>query len=265
MSDKIISKSGERFRAIFWGFTAIIGFLILWQVLVISTDIGKLIPAPIEVLKFFFKSIYKPVGKYPIQIHALVSLRRVMVGYMLGIVLGTTAGIAMGVSKIFSAIFKPIFEMLRPIPTIAWIPLSILWFGVGELSKYFIIFISTFVILTLNSFAGVKQTDPILVGAAKMLGAKDSQIFSKVILPSCVPNIFAGMQTALSASWMSVIAAEMIKSSEGVGWMITAGQETANTVQILAGMVAIAVMGYLMATIMRMAEGRLLAWNVRKT
>ena len=258
-SDFLNTKSA----AILFAALSIITFLIVWQLSVTFSRIGKLIPGPISVLEFFFDSFVKPIGRYTILKHAYISLRRVMIGYLTGIVLGVIAGVGMGVSKSFEAIFKPIFEMLRPIPTIAWIPIAILWFGVGETQKHFIIFYGTFANVTLNSYAGVLRVDPILLGAAKMLGASDRQLLPKVILPASVPSIFAGMHFGLSAGWMGVIAAEMVKSSEGLGWTIIMGQEIANTTQILAGMIAIAVIGFLLATGMRLFERRLCKWNER--
>jgi len=252
-----------RFAAILFAVLSIITFLLVWHLSVSLTRIGKLIPPPLAVLEFFFKSFVKPIGTYTIVEHTLISLRRVMIGYIMGVTLGVIAGVGMGVSKTFEAIFKPIFEMLRPIPTIAWIPLVILWFGVGETQKHFIIFYGTFVNVTLNAYSGVMRVDTVLMGAAKMLGATDNQLLLKVILPATVPSIFAGMQTGLSAGWMGVIAAEMVKSSEGLGWTIIMGQETANTTQILAGMVAIAIIGLLLATVMRVLERRLCRWNER--
>ena len=238
-------------------------FLCIWQFTVSFTRVGVLLPGPIEVIQFFFASFYRPIGRHTMPMHALYSLRRVLVGYSIGVSLGVIFGVGMGVSKYFEAIFKPIFEMLRPIPTIAWIPIAILWFGVGDLSKYFIIFYGTFANVTLNSYAGVKRVDPVLLGAAKMLGATDRQLLPMVILPATVPSIFAGMQTGLSAGWMGVIAAEMIRSTEGLGWIIIMGQEVANTPQILGGMVAIAIFGFLLATGMRILERKILRWNER--
>ena len=258
-SDFINTKTA----AILFGTLSIVTFLIVWQLSISFTRVGLLLPGPFEVLEFFFRSFVKPIGRHTILEHTLISLRRVMVGYGIGIALGVFVGVGMGVSKTFEAIFKPIFEMLRPIPTIAWIPMAILWFGVGEMSKYFIIFYGTFANVTLNAYSGVQRVDPVLLGAAKMLGSTDRQLLPKVILPATVPSIFAGMQTGLSAGWMSVIAAEMVKSSEGLGWTIIMGQEIANTPQILGGMVAIAVIGLFLATGMRLLERRLCKWNER--
>ena len=252
-----------RSAAILFACLSIITFLIVWQLSITFTRIGVLIPGPLAVLKFFFVSFVKPIGRLTIIEHALISLRRVMVGYLIGVSLGILFGVGMGVSRTFESFFRPIFEMLRPIPTIAWIPIAILWFGVGETQKHFIIFYGTFANVTLNSYAGVQRVDQILLGAAKMLGATDRQLLPKVIFPASVPSIFAGMHFGLSAGWMGVIAAEMVKSSEGLGWTIIMGQETANTTQILAGMVAIALIGFLLATGMRLLERRLCKWNER--
>jgi len=258
-SDFLYTKTA----AVSFAALSIFTFLIVWQLSISFSKVGILMPGPLAVLELFFKSFVKPIGRHTILEHAAISLRRVMIGYCVGIVCGVIIGVGMGVSRTFEAIFKPIFEMLRPIPTIAWIPLAILWFGVGETQKHFIIFYGTFVNVTLNAYSGVMRVDPVLIGAAQMLGAADRQLLPKVILPATVPSIFAGMQTGLSAGWMGVIAAEMVRSSEGLGWTIIMGQETANTTQILAGMVAIAIIGFLLATTMRNLERRLCKWNER--
>ena len=180
---------------------------------------------------------------------------------MVATVLGIIVGIAIGTSRYAEAIIKPLFELIRPIPPIAWIPLVILWFGVGELPKYTIIFIGSFTNVTLNAYTGAQRVDPQLIGCAKMLGTSDRDIFLRVILPSSLPQIFAGMQVALSTAWMAVLAAEMIGAQEGCGWIILRGSDTTNIPLVLVGMVVIGVVGLLLATIMRIAERRLCAWN----
>lgn len=248
---------------VLWAFIAIATVLTVWQMIVSFTAVKSLMPGPIEVLRFFFKSFVEPIGRYTIPQHVGYSLLRVVIGYSCACVAGIVVGVAMGMSKLFRAIIRPVFEMLRPIPPIAWIPLAILWLGIGEITKYFIIFIGCFTVVTLNSFAGATQVDPTLIGAAKMLGADDRQIFLKIILPSATPQIFSGLQVALSTSWMAVLTAEMVRSAEGTGWIIIMGSETGNTTQILAGMITIGVMGFLIAELMHALERRLCSWNVR--
>lgn len=249
-----------------WGaVAAFVGFIVIWQLAVSFTAIGRMIPAPVEVFSYFFRSCVTPIGKeYTLPVHALISLKRIVIGYAAAVILGIACGIGIAMSRTFNAIFKPLFELIRPIPTLAWIPLALVWFGSGEMSKYFIVFYGAFANIVINTHAGISSVDPVLIGAARMLGAKENQLLTTVILPASVPHIFSGMQIALSASLMGVIASEMVKANEGVGWVIFAAQETGNTVQILAAMVAIAILGFVIATAMRAVERKLCAWNEQK-
>ena len=117
--------------------------------------------------------------------------------------------------------------------------------------------------IVLNSYDGTSKADPRLIGAAQLLGANKGQIFLQIILPSATPYIFAGLQVSLSTSWMAVLAAEMISSYEGVGWIINMGMNTGDTVLILVGMISIAIVGFALANLMRVLERRLCAWTVR--
>ncbi len=239
------------------------GLLLIWYLAVRYTNLNKVMPSPFEVFAFVGSSFVKNIGSRILPFHILASLKRVFVGYFLACIIGIPLGIILGCSRTGKAVIKPIFELLRPIPGLAWIPLAILWFGIGESSKYFIICVSAIVSIILNSYSGASQVDPILTGAAKMLGARPIQIFFYITLPSSVPQIFAGLQVGLSSSWMAVIAAEMIRASEGAGWIITTGMESGNTVQILSGMISIGLVGLLLASLLRLMERGLCAWNIQ--
>ncbi len=258
---KILRKSKS--EAISYGIFSIVGFVLLWALLVEFTDVKKVMPNPFIVFEALMKSFTNAIGTQVLPVHILYSLKRVFTGYILACIIGIPVGIIMGYSKLGEAIIKPIFELLRPIPGLAWIPLAILWFGIGETPKYFIICVSASVSIILNSYSGAKQADEVLIGAAKMLGANKLQIFLNITLPCAVPQIFAGLQVGLSSSWMAVIAAEMIRSGEGTGWIITTGMESGNTVQILVGMVSIGVVGLLLANLLRSIERRLCSWNIQ--
>ena len=214
-----------------------------------------------RVIRLLFTSFFEPIGRYTIYGHLYYSLRRVLVGYTVAAVSGIVVGLSMGTSRYAEAIIKPLFELIRPIPPIAWIPLVILWFGVGELPKYAIIFIGSFTNITLNAYTEAQRVDPTLIGCARMLGTSDRDIFLRVILPSSLPQIFAGMQVALSTAWMAVLAAEMVGAQEGCGWIILRGSDTINIPLVLVGMVVIGVVGLVLATLMRAAERRLCSWN----
>ena len=238
-------------------------FLCVWQMAVVFTKAGLVLAGPVETLGAFFTAVFKPIGTHTIEGHILWSLSRVMIGFALGSFTGTVLGILMGWYRPVSALFRPIFELIRPIPPIAWIPLSIVWFGLGESSKYFLIFYSAFCAVTMNAFSGVRSVDPELMGAARMLGANNRQVFTSIVLPSCVPHIFAGLQMAIGTSWATVVAAEMVRSSEGVCGVIEKRQDSNGTVQILVGIVAIGIVGYILAVAMRAIEARLCRWSVR--
>ena len=193
------------------------------------------------------------------------SLYRVLIGYGLCAISGIILGILMGQIRVIDAIIRPVFNLIRPIPGVAWIPLAILWFGIGETTKHFIIFMGGFANVLLNTYEGTKTVDPKLVGAARMLGANRRQVFTYIVLPATVPYIFAGLQVALSTCWMAVLAAEMVCATEGVGFLINAGMGAANTTQILVGMVSIGIVGLLLASFMRWLERRLCAWKIKGT
>lgn len=242
---------------------AIFVFLCLWQMVVSFTSIGIIMAGPFTVLSAFFRSIVEPIGTYTIAGHILWSLSRVLVGFVIGAASGVVIGVLMGWYKPVEAFVRPLFEVIRPIPAIAWIPLSIVWFGLGESAKYFLIFLSAFSGVTMNAFAGARSVDPMLVGAAKMLGAGDRQVFTSIVLPACVPHIFAGLQIGIGSAWATVVAAEMVRSSEGIGWVIVKGQESNTSVQIMVGIVGVGVIGFILAVIMRGIEAKLCGWSER--
>lgn len=241
---------------------AIASFFVLWWFLTTFTAVKETTPGPIEVLRLLLASFVEPIGSRVIVGHLLISLKRVLVGFSVATVVGIILGISMGTSKWAEAILKPIFELLRPIPPIAWISLVILFFGIGETSKYILCGIGAFTNVTLNAYTGAQNVDPELIGCARMLGTSERDIFFRVILPSCTPQIFAGMQVALSTSWMAVLAAEMVGAQEGCGWMIQRGSDTLNITLVMVGMIVIGLVGMFLATIMRVIERRLCSWNI---
>ena len=243
------------------GAISIFSLFLLWYLATKGTDLGRIMPGPVEVIRAFLGSFVHPIGKYTIIGHTLWSLSRVFVGFLIASMTGILIGLGMGWSRTVAAVFKPLIEMVRPIPAIAWIPLAILWFGLGETTKYFLIFLAAFFNVTLNAYRGAVSVDPQLIGAARMLGTKEKDIFFSVVLPSSVPYIFAGLQIAVTTSWATVVAAEMVRSSEGLGWLINCGREINDTVRIFTGILAVGLMGFVFANIMREVEARVCRWN----
>jgi len=244
------------------GILSISAFLLFWQIGTDGTEFGKLMPTPVVVLRALIGAVTVPIGRYTIQYHVLISLGRVMIAYLAACVIGNALGLAMARNRWAEAVFRPFYETIRPIPPIAWISMAILWFGLGEMMKYFIIFLSAFASITYTTFSGAQKVDPTLIGAARMLGAGGLHIFTTVVLPASVPYVFSGMQVALGTSWATVVAAEMVRSSEGVGWVIVSGMESNNMQQIMVGIVTIGIVGLLLTSVLRRIETRLCAWNI---
>ena len=200
-------------------------------------------------------------GEFPLLTLLTNLLGAVLIGFIAASVVAVPLGLFMALNKYVNAIVKPLFDLFKPMPPIAWVSIAILWFGIGEKYKYFLIFIAAFVPFTLNAFAGASHVDKQLVGAARMLGASKSQLFFEIVVPAAVPSIFSGAQVALSNSWMTMLAAEMVCATEGVGWIIIAGQSVNDMTQMIAGMLAIGIVGLLLAIGMRKLEERCLIWN----
>ena len=260
-----MKKNGIELSAKFiWGASSLIGIFVLWYIGSQLPSFALLLPNPIDVFKFIGRSVVEPIGSYTLFAHIGWSMSRVMIGYFFASIVGIVLGFIVGWFRLGEAILKPFYLVLRSIPSIAWIPLSILWFGIGEMSKYFIIFISTMLIVMTNSIDGIKDVNPQYLDVARMFGTSEKQMFTRIVLPCAIPQIFNGLQVSLGAAWATVLAAEMVRSSEGVGWIILMGQNSMNMVQIFAGIIIIGAIGLVLVSIMRLIEGRLCAWNVRE-
>lgn len=238
-------------------------FFVLWQLVVSFTGIGDFLPGPVETISEFFIRFVKPYGKVTLLVHIWSSLRRILIGYVIAATVAIVLGLIMGTYRIADAIIMPLFNLIRPIPPIAWIPLAILWFGIGDASKYFLIFLATFLSVLQNAYAGARAADPVLVGAARMLGANDSFIFRTITVPCAVPYIFSGLQNGLVAAWGQVVGSEMIRSSSGVGWIIIRGMDNSDILQELVGILAIGAIGFILAASMRGVESKLCRWTTR--
>jgi len=175
----------------------------------------------------------------------LHSLYRVFLGYVFAAMLAIPLGIAMGWSEKLRMLLGPIIELLRPIPPLAWIPLSILWFGIGVKSAAFIIFLGVFFPVLLNTTDGVLGIDPVLIEAARTLNASDRDIFFKVLIPGAVPSIMTGMRIGVGIGWMTLVAAEFtgVRQGYGLGYMIMTARDIQRPDEIIAGMLVIGVIG----------------------
>jgi len=163
----------------------------------------------------------------------------------------------MGHWRWFEKMVDPVVEIFRPISPLAWIPLAILWFGIGETGKIFIIFIATFFPILLNTVSGVKSVNPVLIRAGYVLGCKtDSELFRKVILPAAMPTIIVGLRISFGTGWAAIIAAELVAAQVGLGYLIADGMEILRSDLVLVGMLVIGILGILIDVVFRALNNR---------
>jgi ABC-type nitrate/sulfonate/bicarbonate transport system permease component len=195
--------------------------------------------------------------------HISHSLQRVFWGYLTALLIAIPLGIAMGWSRGLSTALEPIMEILRPIPPLAWIPIAILWFGIGNQSAAFIIFLGAFFPILLNTISGVRTIDPLLIEAARTLNATRRFIFFKVLLPGAFPSIFTGLRIGLGIGWMTLVAAEFtgVRQGYGLGYMIMTARDIQRPDQIVAGMVVIGLIGLIIDAGLNLLERLLLHWR----
>ena len=239
--------------------------ILIWQGLSFIKVIPPYkLPSPVEIVLGFkdLLIIGVPPG-HLLHNHVLYSLYRVALGYAVAAMLAVPLGLLMGWSSKLLKMVRPLFELIRPIPPLAWIPIAILWFGIGIKSAAFIIFLGAFFPILLNTISGVLSIHPILIEAARTLHAKEKDIFVKVLLPGAVPSIFVGMRIGIGIGWMTLVAAEFtgVKEGYGLGYMIMTARDIQRPDEILSGMLVIGVMGLLIDIGLRAIESRMIRWR----
>lgn len=240
------------------GTLSIGGILLVWQ---LATSQGwfnpVLLPSPLEIGRAFVAA----AADGTLQRDVVASLLRVVEGFLLAFVIAVPIGVAMGLSRTIGGLLDPPLELLRPIPPIAVIPLAILWFGIGELSKIWVIAYGAFFPILLNTMAGFREVERAHVRAAQALGAKRYHIFRDVVLRSALPFVVVGARLGMSMAFIVLVAAELIASSSGLGYMISDARYKFRTDQMFLGMACIGALGFALNAILRKAERQLLRWK----
>ena len=236
-------------------------FLLLWDFLAFYKITGKFLPRPIEVYQQFEYLLFNTLAGKTLLEHLWCSLQRVLIAFIIAVAVGVPIGVLMAMNKYANAIIKPIFDLFKPMPPIAWISLAILWFGINETSKIFIIIIGAIVPCILNSYNGIRLVDESLNEAIKMLGANRRQEIMEVVFPASFPAIFAGIQISLSMAWTTVLAAELVGAREGMGFIIITGMNLTKPALILCGMVVIALTSWLISVLVGYLERWVCPWR----
>ena len=238
-------------------------FLLLWNLAVTFSWINpKYVASPWEVVQTFVRKFYDVVpdgGTLPL--HFWTSLKVVLVGFVLAVVVGVPLGLLSGYYRIADDLVTPIFEVIRPIPPLAWTPLAIIWMGLGSTAKGFLIFLAAFVPCVINSYTGIRLTNQVRINVAKTFGASNWEIFRTVCVPSALPMVFAGIKIAIGNAWTTVVAAELLASSAGLGYMIQQGRTYSRSDIIIVGMFAIGITGSIFSWIVGKMEKRFVPWR----
>ena len=235
----------------------ILSILVFWEVLSRLHLLNQLIlPAPSTLFTTFIEmglsgELIKDV---------FFSLKRVLVGFLIALITGVPLGLFLGTNKIVKSIFLPFINFFRPIPPIAWIPLAILWFGVGDHLSYFITMIAAFFPIFLNTLTGVENVSPQHLDVARCFGTSKFMVLTDVVFPFALPYILSGVRVGLGFSWMAVVAAEMVTSFSGLGYLITIGQQMLRLDEVIVGMVTIGFVGLLMDNVMIFIKNKFIVW-----
>ena len=193
--------------------------------------------------------------------HVLSSSELVLWGFLVAIVTGVPLGQLMGQSRMVDAYVNPVFQIVRPIAPIAWIPLTILWFGLGTNAKIFVIWLAAFAPAVINTYTGVRNIDVNLLEAARVHGATPRQMLWDVVIPGALASIFTGLRTSLQACWMVLVAAELVGSFVGLGHILIIATRDLNSGMILVAMVSVALMGVLMSLVLAQLERWVIPWR----
>lgn len=231
--------------------------VVLWQIMHLSGKLNPVIlPAPSKVWMTFIALLKQGT----LTSNLLISVVRVLKGYVLAMISGLILGIFIGLFDHMKRITDLLIQIIKPIPPIAWIPLVILWFGIGESGKVFLIFLGGFFTMLINVVDGIRQADEKLLEVSKTAETPFIKHVFRVIIPGAAPNIFTGFRVGLSSCWMCVVAAELVSSNTGLGFMIMNARQFGQTDVVIVGMLIIGLIGKLMDSLLKVIEGRVIKW-----
>jgi ABC-type nitrate/sulfonate/bicarbonate transport system permease component len=244
-----------RYRGILLSAASLVLAFLIWQLL--STFIFNpfLIPPPLEVIRTAIPMIMS--GE--IFADVSISMSRILVGFFSGSLIGVIFGVLLGRIRVLHDLLDPIMELLRYLSPTAMIPIAVIWFGIGEMSKYFLIFWGTFFIVLINTTAGVWRAPITRQRAAECLGANRLQIFLMVVIPSAVPYIVTGMRVAMASSFMSNIPAEILEADSGIGYLLQKSSMLLQTNRLFVALLTICILGFAVDRLFRFFVQRVLA------
>lgn len=255
-----------RSRKTLIGLSAILGILVLWFALTRWLGIipaGRF-PTPADFWAALKQIELRGYAGGRLHDHALHSLRLIIISFIVAVGTGIPLGLLMGWNRKAEALINPIFTLIRPIPPLAWIPLAILWLGLGDAAKVMVIWFAAFVPSVINAHVGVRNIDKSVIEAARMLGTPPLRLVLEVIVPGALPMIFTGLRLSLQASWTTLVAAELVGAMVGIGFVLNVAQQDIYPAMILVGMLAAGVLGWFTTFILGLVEKSVLSWSVQE-
>jgi ABC-type nitrate/sulfonate/bicarbonate transport system permease component len=236
-------------------------FFGVWKYVDYTRVLGNGIAAPEKVVVAIFRLMTDTIAGKSLWGHTWASLARIMIGFSIAAGIAVPLGILMALNRYINAVVKPVFDLIKPMPPFAWISCAILWFGIGEPSKIFIIVIGTFVPCLLNSYMGIRLIEPELYDVIRMLGGNRKDEILQVGFPAAFPAIFAGLQISLSIAWTCVLSAELVSARSGLGFIIIQGMQLSQPELVLAGMVILAFWAWATTLLVTYLEKYLCPWK----
>lgn len=273
MSEELLSIDNQNSRRPGFSFSAVftkdrilwigspILILLIWEAIARS---GLVTPIVLPAPSIIFETLFKLLVSGELLPHIGISLFRALTGFAVGSILGILLGLLMGWSKWINDAADIPFNILRAIPTAALVPVTIVWFGIGEFPKILLTTLPSFTMCTINTLAGVRGVDNIMIKAARSLGARDRDILKEVIIPAAMPMIFAALRLGVAVSLVVLVVIEMTAAETGLGTFIIECQRLFYTAKMFAGIITLAVLGYLLDRIVRLVEARILHWHKSK-
>jgi taurine transport system permease protein len=237
--------------------------LLLWYVLTSLTGIigSYRLPSPPEFLAALRQIAVDGYAGGTLLQQTLQSLKIVIEGFLVACFVGVPLGFLMGWSPRAEALLNPVFLLIRPVPPLAWIPLAIVWLGLGDGAKIMVIWFAAFVPSVINTFTGVRQVNPVLIEAARVHGATDWRVAKEVVAPGALPMIFTGLRLSLQASWTTLVAAELVGAFLGLGRVLSLAYRDIYPAMIAVAMVVIAIAGALMTQLLARIERMVIRWH----
>jgi NitT/TauT family transport system permease protein len=241
--------------------------LVAWQLLAVSGVYRRqVLPPPTDIVAVWWDLVFATSGAASRYSgtwwsHAAASVWRVFAGFAWGVGLGVFLGLLIGLSRIFERLFDPTIQVLRNVPVTAWIPIALIFFGIGNTPAVFLIGLGAFFPAALNSSAGVRQVSTTLIKAASMMGASQRELLARVILPAALPSIFTGVRLAMGIAWVLVVVAEMLAVRSGLGYLLNDAYLFYRNDVVIAAMLSIGVLGYLSDRLVVLARNRALRWH----